>query len=109
MLKKKMKNNAKWQLSFKPVIKYGFAFCVLVLAVFLSEGVLRTLGSMESSANTSLEGSRARVSQRIGGALDLLKSLAGLPEFYDPEIPSIEKSVTSVSMVKERSCPGSFI
>lgn len=91
MLKKKIKNNAKWQLSFKPVIKYGFAFCVLVLAVFLSEGVLRTLGSMESRANTSLEGSRARVSQRIGGALDLLKSLAGLPEFYDPEIPSIEK------------------
>lgn len=32
-----------------------------------------------------------QISQKVAGAVDLLESLASLPEYYDPDIPPIDK------------------
>ena len=85
------KKDGKWNISFAPINRYSLLFCVLVIiVVFLGGGVL-SVDRMRSNAEASLAASHARVSQRVEGAIGLLESLAGLPEFYDPGLPPIDK------------------
>ena len=63
----------------------------MVLSVVLAGGAILSVRRMKSDAEASLTASHAQISQRIEGAVNLLESLAGLPEFYDPDIPPIDK------------------
>lgn len=70
---------------------YSLLFCVLaMIVVFLGGGIL-SVSRMRTDAETSLVASHSQISQRIEGAVDLLESLASLPEFYDPGMPPIDK------------------
>lgn len=78
-------------ISFASITRYSVLFCVLVmLVIFLGGGVL-TFNRMRADAEAALTAGHARVSQRVDGAVDLLESLASLPEFYDPQVPPIDK------------------
>ena len=92
MTKRKQKSkDSKWNISFSPITRYSLLFCVLVMiAVFIGGGVL-AVSRMRTDAETSLAASHSQISQRIDGAVELLESLASLPEFYDPDIPPIDK------------------
>ena len=85
------KQGGQWDISFAPITRYNIIFCTLViLAVFLGGGILAA-SRMRADAEISLAASHAQISQRVDGAVNLLESLADLPEFYDPEIPPIDK------------------
>ncbi len=90
-MKRNQKKNGQWDISFVPITRYSIVFCVLVLlVVFLGGGVL-SVSRMRSDTEASLAASHARISQRVDGTVDLLESLASLPEFYAPGIPPIDK------------------
>ena len=91
-----MKNNKKnsgsnWQISFSPILRYSALFCLLILAVIMLGGGLLSFSLMNARAHASLASTHAQISQRIDESVTLLESLAGLPEFYDPSIPPIDK------------------
>lgn len=88
---KKKNKGGPWEISFSPIICYSAVFCALVLAIVLLGGGILSVSRMKSDAEVSLIASHAQISQRVAGAINLLESLAGLPEFYDPEIPPINK------------------
>jgi len=54
-------------------------------------GAVLTLRQMKSDGTASLASVHAQISQRIDESITLLESLAGMSEFYDPEVPPIEK------------------
>lgn len=88
---KHKKKDGQWDISFAPITRYSLLFCVLVMIiVFLGGGVL-SASRMRSDAEGLLTASHAQISQRVDGAVKLLESLASLPEFYDPEVPPIDK------------------
>ena len=88
---KNQKKGGQWDISFSPIIRYSLALCALIIViVFLGGGIL-SLRRMQSDARVSLIASHAQISQRVDGTIDLLESLASLPEFYDPQIPPIDK------------------
>lgn len=92
MKKKNQRNKGSgWQISFTPIMKYSAVFCLLTLAITLLGGGFLSVSQMKSDAKISLTGVHARISQRISETVNLLESLASLPEFYDPEIPPIDK------------------
>ena len=74
-----------------PITRYSIIFCILVLVIILLGGGVLSVSRMKTDANASLTASHARISQRVEGAVNLLESLASLPEFYDPEVPPIDK------------------
>lgn len=85
------KQGGQWDISFAPITRYSIIFCTLViLVVFLGGGILAA-SRMRSNAEASLAASHAQVSQRVDGAINLLESMASLPEFYDPGLPPIDK------------------
>lgn len=86
--KNKLEN---WKISLSPILHYSTVFCVLVLVAILMGGAALSVGQMKSKAEASLLGAHAQTAQRVEGAIDLLESLASLPEFYDPDVPPIEK------------------
>lgn len=88
---KKNKKGGKWEISFSPIIRYSAVFCALVIIIVLLGGCVLTVGRMQSDAEVSLIACHAQISQRVTGAINLLESLASLPEFYDADIPPIEK------------------
>jgi len=85
------KKGGKWEISFSSIIRYNAVFCVLVLLFVMLGGTIHSVGRMKSDAVASLAGSQSQISQRVTGAINLLESLASLPEYYDPEIPPIDK------------------
>ena len=85
------KKDGQWDISFVPIIRYSVLFCALVMLVILLGGGVLTIDRMKADAQASISASHAQVFQRIDGAVDLLESLASLPEFYDPQIPPIDK------------------
>lgn len=85
------KKEGKWAISFTPITRYSLLFCALVMIVVFFGGGFLSVSRMRSNAEASLTASHARVSQRVNGAINLLESLASLPEFYDPELPPIDK------------------
>ncbi|MBC5580216.1 diguanylate cyclase [Anaerofilum sp. BX8] len=88
---KSRKKDGKWGISFAPIVRYSAVFSALILViVFLGGGILSAV-RMRSLAKASLIAGHAQVSQRVTEAINLLESLAGLPEFYDPEVPPLEK------------------
>lgn len=91
MGKKELKNNKKWQFSFMPIMKYSLFFCMLTLLMFMLGGAFLSADRMKKNARASLDSSRTQVSQRIEGTINLLESIASLPEFYDPKVPEIDK------------------
>lgn len=86
---KNQKNN--WQISFLPVLRYSTVFCLLVLLVLLLGGAILSVHQMKTDAYALLDNVHAQVSQRIEESVNLLESLADLPEFYDPNVLPIEK------------------
>lgn len=91
MKRNSKKKDSQWEISFSSITRYILLFCVLImLVVFLGGGIL-SASRMRSSARTSLTASHAQVSQRVDGTVNLLESLASLPEFYDPGLPPIDK------------------
>lgn len=91
MKKNLQKKEGKWDISFAVITRYTILFCLLIIiTVFIGGGVL-SAGRMKTDAETSLVAGHARISQRVRGAVSLLESLAGLSEYYDPDIPPIEK------------------
>lgn len=78
-------------MSFAPVLRYSMVFCVLTLVVILLGGTVLSLIRMKRDVRLSMASVHAQVSQRVEGTITLLESLASLPEYYDPEIPPIEK------------------
>lgn len=88
---KKKNKSSKWGISFAPITRYSIIFCILVLVIILLGGGVLSVSRMKTDANASLTASHARISQRVEGAVNLLESLASLPEFYDPEVPPIDK------------------
>ena len=88
---RKKNKGVKWEISFTPITRCGAVFCALVLViVFLGGGIL-SVKRMKADAEASLAASHARIFQKVDGAVNLLESLASLPEFYDPELPPIDK------------------
>ena len=93
MIRKKQRKKAdgKWEVSLAPLVRYSVIFClVVVIIILLGCGVL-TFDQMRSKAALSLETTYAQITQRINGTITFLESLADLPEFYDPEVPPIDK------------------
>ena len=88
---KKEKKGSQWEVSFSPIIRYSLVFCAFVTAFILLGGALLSVSRMRSDAKASLNSSQAQISQRVTGAINLLESLASLPDYYDPEIPPIDK------------------
>ncbi len=89
--KDKKKKGDQWGISFSPIIRYSLVFCILVVAIiFLGGGVL-SVSRMKSDAEASLHSSQAQISQRVNEAIQLLESLAGFPDYYDPGLPAIDK------------------
>lgn len=85
------KQNGQWEISFGPITRYSILFCALVMIVaFLGCGVL-SARRMTADAEAALAASHAQISQRVAGSVDLLESLANLSEFYDPQVPPIDK------------------
>ena len=93
MKRRKRKNhrNEKWEISFLPITRYSIIFCIAVVIIILLGGTVLSISQMKSKADLSLKGSYALISQRVNGSIELLESMADLPEFYDPDIPPIEK------------------
>lgn len=91
MKKSKQKKGGKWEISFTPITRYSAIFCALILAIVLLGGGVLSISRMKTDAEASLAANHAQISQRVAGAIDLLESLAGLPEFYDPALPPIDK------------------
>ena len=92
MKKKRREGKGKgWQISFSPILRYSALFCLLVLVVIIVGGAILACGQMEADAEASLTSVHAQISQRISESVNLLESLAALPEFYDPDIPPIDK------------------
>lgn len=89
--KKKDNKGGKWQISFAPISRYSAVFCALVLVIVFLGGCVLSVSRMKSDAEASLEASHAQISQRVTGTINLLESLAALPEFYDPEVSPIDK------------------
>lgn len=85
------KKSGKWEISFAPISRYSAVFCALIFLIVLLGGGILSISRMRADARASLAASHAQISQRVAGAVDLLESLAGLPEFYDPELPPIDK------------------
>ena len=88
---KKKKKGGNWEISFTSIIRYSIVFCILVLVIIFLGGGILSVSRMKADAETSLDASHAQISQRITGAVELLDSLASLPEFYDPEVAPIDK------------------
>lgn len=92
MNKKISKNQeSSWQISLSPILKYSMVFCILILIIILIGSTLLSVNQMKSNANASLSSVNAQLSQRVSESVNLLESLASLPEFYDPEVPAIDK------------------
>ena len=91
MKRNKKKKGGKWEISFTPITRYSVVFCILIFVIVLLGGGVLSVSRMKSDARSSLVASHAQISQRVTGAIELLESLASLPEFYDPEIPPIDK------------------
>ncbi len=89
--KDEKKNGGQWEVSFSPIIRYSLVFCALITVFIMIGGAILSVSRMKSDADTSLRSSKAQISQRVTGAVDLLESLASLPEYYDPELPPIDK------------------
>lgn len=88
---KRMKKDGLWEISFSPIIRYCAVFCILVLVFILLGGVLLSVHQMKSYARDSLRSSHMQISQRVNGAINLLEALASFPDYYDPEVPPIDK------------------
>lgn len=93
MKRRERKNhrNEKWEISFLPITRYSIIFCIAVVIIILLGGTVLSISQMKSKADLSLKGSYALISQRVNGSIELLESMADLPEFYDPDVPPIEK------------------
>lgn len=87
----KKNRNGKWEISFSPISRYGVIFCITVILIILFGSAVLSLGQMRSKAELSLTESYAQITQRVNGTIALLESLADLPEYYNPEIPPIDK------------------
>lgn len=87
----KAKNNGSFRISFSPILRYSVVFCLLIVLVIMLGGAVLTFRQMKSGVEASLASVHAQISQRIDESITLLESLASLPEFYDPNIPPIEK------------------
>lgn len=85
------KSNGSFRISLSPILRYSAVFCLLTILIIMLGGVFLTFQQMKSDVKTSLTSVHAQISQRIDESITLLESLASLPEFYDPEIPPIEK------------------
>lgn len=83
--------NGNWQISFWPVLRYSIIFCLLILLIMLLGGAILSVTRMKSDAQASMDSVHAQISQRVNESLTLLESLASLREYYDPEVPPIEK------------------
>ncbi len=91
MRRNKKEKGGEWEISFSSIVRYNGVFCVLVLLFVMLGGTFYSIWRMESNAEAALAGSQSQISQRVTGAIDLLESLASLPEYYDPEVPPIDK------------------
>lgn len=91
MKREKKEKGGKWEISFSSIMRYNAVFCVLVLLFVMLGGTIHSIRRMESNARVALSGSQSQISQRVTGAVNLLESLASLPEYYDPGIPPIDK------------------
>lgn len=92
-MKKTSKKNSggNWQISFTPIFRYIAVFCLLMFVIIMFGGAVLSFSQMKSDAQILLSNVHAQTSQRIDESITLLESLASLPEFYDPNIPPIEK------------------
>ena len=91
MGKKEKKKGRNWEISFSPILKFSAIFCLLMLVIVFVGGAILAVRRMESEARASLTAGHAQIAQRVDGTIDLLESLASLPEFYDPALPPIDK------------------
>ena len=87
----KRNKGGKWEISFSPITRYSIVFCVIVLIIIFFGGAILSINQMKSKAELSLTGSDALISERVNGTIEFLESLTDLPEFYDPEVPPIDK------------------
>ena len=62
-----------------------------MFVIIMFGGAVLSFSQMKSDAQILLSNVHAQTSQRIDESITLLESLASLPEFYDPNIPPIEK------------------
>ncbi len=90
-MKKEKKNKGRRHISFSPVLWYSALFCVLILLVVLLGGAVLSLHDMKTDTQVFMKSVHAQLSQRINESITLLKSLAALPEYYDPATDPIEK------------------
>lgn len=88
---RKKEGDGTWKISFLPILRYSAVFCIMTLLIILLGGAILAVGRMKSAAHAAMESSSAQSSQRVKETINLLEALAGLPEFYDPELPPSEK------------------
>ncbi len=91
MKQNKKGKGGKWEISFSSIMRYNAVFCALVLLFVMLGGTVHSVRRMKSNAEVALSWSQSQISQRVTGAVNLLESLASLPEYYDPTIPPIDK------------------
>ena len=88
---KKRNKGGKWEISFAPITRYSAVFCALFMGIAFMGGCVLSAGRLRSETEAALTASHGQISQKVAGAVDLLESLASLPEYYDPDIPPIDK------------------
>ena len=91
MKKNKKKKGGQWAISFSPIMRYSMVFCILIILFIQMGGAVLSVNRMKTDAELLINTSQAQISQRVTEAINLLESLASLPEFYDPELPEIDK------------------
>lgn len=88
----KEKKNSKWQFTLKPVMKYSLLYSLIAILALIAGTCVVTVDSMKRDAASALSGSQARISRRIEETINLLESMASLPEYYDGNLSGIIKA-----------------
>lgn len=94
--------NSNYEVLLLPAIRKRF-ICLSLICILLAgaAGIFLSVRTMRQSAETACQSASAQISQRVDESLKLLKSLASLPEFYDPQIPWEEK-VEKIDKINEQ-------
>ena len=78
-------------LSYSPVFKYMVSFCIITMLIVAAGGIIISFQRMKKEAYAAHRSAEAQVANKLNESLTLLESLAVQPEFYDPDVPPLEK------------------
>ena len=94
----KKSNQKEYNISF--IRQIFIVFCIVSIFTVMIGSVFVSYGKMNYSVTSTLQGVSTQISQKIKESLNLLTSLASLPEYYDASIPWEEK-VKKIDKINE--------